>query len=706
MNGVNFRVNLEAEGSDFFDVLIGDIKNAGEGLSGFNKSLMDMGKGFFAINQIREGIQAITEQFDNAVRPGVEFNSQMKELEAVTGASTQALKLIEDGARDTAKVFGVDGAAAVESYKLLLSQLTPEIAKNPAALAKMGENAALLSKQLKGDVAGATEIATTAMNAYRVSLEDPIAAGNEMISMMDQMTKAAGVGSAELPAIKDALANIGSTAVNAGVGFSEMNAAIQVLDKSQLKGAQGGTALRNVIAKLSEGRFLPKDTQKELIAAGVNINKLGDKTIPLAERLSELKKIQHDSALMTKLFGTENVNAGVALLQNIPLMQQYTTEIADSAGATKAFADIIMSSSEEGMNRNAAWLNDLSISFHNALGSYVPFFDAIGKGVGVMGSLGLAIQGFKTIMDIGIIGGMKKAAVATWGFITAQYASMTASLRDAGAKLLTVVPSMIVWTTSLLGATIAQWGLNIAMTANPIGLLIAAFVAVGAAVAAVIYWFDDIKKHLISFAKFMIKLSPFYWLVELIEKIFPGFKDAMSDAFNSVLDWFKALWQTAKDVWNDIKSWFGFGDGDEATITVKKDGGTTTDVKPITAEDIAKLSDAQQRALFERNKHLFAGVTFENAKGVLADVLAGKRGPDGLPLAPGATPADPIAEGLNGVNGATGSQIRNVNFKVDGGVVHQINVYTTTLTEGVGEIKDKLTAAIVDSIRDAETALS
>ena len=137
----------------------------------------------------------------------------------------------------------------------------------------MGDSIATLSKTMGGNVAGATEVLTTAMNQFQVSTKDPIQAAGEMQRMMNVMAAAAQAGSAELPSISAALQQAGMAAKGANVSFAETNAAIQVLDKAGKKASEGGVALRNVLATLAQGRFLHKDVQQELSAAGVNMNK-------------------------------------------------------------------------------------------------------------------------------------------------------------------------------------------------------------------------------------------------------------------------------------------------------------------------------------------------------------------------------------------------------------------------------------------------
>lgn len=325
-----------------------------------------------SLNQGIQLIQQYADALSRASEPGLKLNASMQDLSAITGVTGQKLKEIEGYARSAAKIFGGDAANSVESYKLLLSQLSPEIAKVPAALASMGNSASILSKTLNNDIVAATEVLTTAMNQYQISLQDPITASRDMANMMNIMAAAAQEGSAELPQIKQALEQAGMAAKMAGVSFAETNAAIQILDKAGKKGAEGGVAIRNVLATLSEGRFLPKLTIAALREAGVNIETLSNESMPLADRLKELKKIMSDSAIVTQLFGKENSNAARALIAGIPEMERLTQAIQGTKSAEEQAA-IVMQSKEEQLARIRAKMDDYKIAIFNATGNLMPF---------------------------------------------------------------------------------------------------------------------------------------------------------------------------------------------------------------------------------------------------------------------------------------------------------------------------------------------
>ena len=327
----------------------------------------ELGNKLLTLTQGAQYLQNLNQAIQDINAPGAALNASMADLAAISGAAGEELNIIERYARNTAKTFGISASQAVESYKLLLSQLSPELTENSEALNAMGTNIATLSKTMGGDAKAAAEVLTTAMNQYGVSLEDPMEAARKMGEMMNIMAAAGREGSAELPAIKVALEQCGMAAKAAGVSFAETNAAIQVLDKAGKKGSEGGVALRNVMTTLARGRFLPKDIQKELSAAGVNINKLTDNSKSLTERLSLLQPVMQDQALFSKLFGRENVNAAMALVQGIDKVDQWTEAITGTNTAVEQ-SQIIMETYNEKLARVQAQFDDLKISVFKATG--------------------------------------------------------------------------------------------------------------------------------------------------------------------------------------------------------------------------------------------------------------------------------------------------------------------------------------------------
>ncbi len=363
----NYSFNVSGNCNAVVQEISDNVGNLRKHVEQTTGAFVKMEKSLIAFNQAQQYFEGLKQTLESTLSPGAALNASLADLQAISGATAKELQTVEKFARNTAKEFGVSASGAVESYKLLLSQLSPELTKNTEALDAMGRNVAILSKTMSGDTVAAAEVLTTAMNQYGVSLADPMEASRQMAEMMNIMAAAGREGSAELPTIKAALEQCGMAAKAAGVSFAETNAAIQVLDKAGKKGSEGGVALRNVMSTLAQGRFLPKDVREELNAAGISVNDLTDKSKSLAERLEVLKPVMADDALFSKLFGKENSAAAMALVQGIPKVEQWTAAISGTNTAVEQ-SEIIMETYNERLARIQARFDDFRISIFNSCG--------------------------------------------------------------------------------------------------------------------------------------------------------------------------------------------------------------------------------------------------------------------------------------------------------------------------------------------------
>ena len=434
---------------------------------------------------VEAGSQAITnlgQPLLDGAKGAYAYDASLKELSAITGVVGNDLKEIGGNARESAVDFGGDASESVRSYTLLLSKLTPEIAKSPEALDMMGNSVALLSETMHGDLVGATNAASSVMNQFGVDLTNPVEAAKTMDVMLNNITSSAKVGNQEVTQVAQAIDNVGAVAKNANVSFIETNAALQVLGKYGKEGAEGGIALRNVLATMGKKEFLPKEVLKQLHDAGVNVDVLSDKNKTLAERLTELKKLGGNDALLGAMFGTENTVAITGLLGNVALLKDYTTQITADQTALADMAATMGTSYQESKDRIVSYFDDIKLSIYGATGSMLPFID-IGL-QGIMGMINLA-PGVLAIVN------------------------MVTLLKDA-----TILQ------------TAAQWMLNIAMNANPIGLIITGVAALIGLVAVVITYFDDWGASLTLF------LGPLGLVINLVQSLRRHW-DSIAEAFSS-----------------------------------------------------------------------------------------------------------------------------------------------------------------------------
>lgn len=407
------------------------VDNLGKTSQTVTGKLEQLGKGMFFLNQIKEGVDNIRGAFNEAIEPGAKFQYAMAQVQAVAGLTEEGVDLVAEKARSLSKAFGTDAAEGTRVFTNILSQLGPELANYPDVLDAMGRNAMTLSKTMDNDVKGAINALTTSFNAFEISTENPMQAAKEMETQMNIIAKAAQIGAAEVPDIAQALSTVGKSAKNAGVSFSEANAALQVFGQNTIKGSEAGTALRNIMIKVSAPS---SDAAKMMEQLGVNMEQLQNKSLPLADRLQALVPIMHDDMMMSKLFGLENIVAAQTLVGSTDQMREWTNEVQNSTSATDQAA-IIMNTYEERQKRMQATIDDLKISFFEFVEPIAPAIQWIGIAVGAIATLGLTVWSFRQIVSFASI-----KAAALWIASMAKIVFATVTSASAMTAAISSIP--------------------------------------------------------------------------------------------------------------------------------------------------------------------------------------------------------------------------------------------------------------------------
>lgn len=648
---------------------------------------------------------------------GISLDRQMHDLSAVAGVTGDGLKQIEGYARDSAKAFGIDASQAVEGYKLLLSQLSPELGKYPDALRAMGNSIATTSKLMGGDGVAAAEVLTTAMNQYGISLDDPMKASAEMARMMNVMAAAGQAGSAELPAIKVALQQCGMAAKAANVSFEETNAAIQVLDKAGKKGSEGGVALRNVLSTLAAGRFLPEKTLEELQKAGINVDALSDKTQPLKNRLEALKPLLNDDALLSALFGRENANAARALVQGTESLQEFTDAVTGTSSAEEQAA-IVMESYAERQARINQRFEDFKISVFQAtgdlglwmstlMGALVPLSQLMPLLIG-MGNLMTWIKGLQWAAMWLRIQGFIYAARLQMAFmnrelITGQFASngFLINITRATLAVLRFATVGIFQALKGLGALVLSFVTGGTASATFAGVASASFGAFKlAAVTAcravrVAIMNIPIIGWIAAAIAALVALGVYLWNTSA------KFRATLKGLGAAFVATFKGIWDLAKNVFGSIgdliKAAFSL-DGQGIKDAINRLKGGFSDF----GRNVGKAFNDAYNAEMEASRKAEAA---KNKKGQPDPNAVGGEVP--TVDVPVVTPPDPTGGSLATVGGGKsdgGGKVRNVTVNVDK-LVERFEIHTTNLSEDLGKVKDMVGEALLSALNDVNLAM-
>ena len=400
------------------------------------------------------GLQAVAQVFRTGAGAVIEFDQAISDLQAITGASGKDLEYY----REQANLLGNDveggASAVVEAYKLIGSA-KPELLKNAEALNAVTKSAITLAQAAGMSVPDAAKNLTDAMNQFGASAEE----ADKFINVLAAGSK---FGAVEIPQVTEALLKFGAVAKTSGVSIEETGALIETLGEKGLKGAEAGTALRNVMLKLSAPDALPKKAITKLTELGVNFDTLKDKSLSFTDRLRALTPILSDQAALVKTFGTENAVAAMNLIQ----LTDRTDELRDQMTGTNT--------SYEQAETRTATLGHAVMQLQNA---FLGMFTSINTGGGAIKSVVSSIQFLAKNLGtiIQVIGTLLRMYVTFRLATMAQTLSNNAlgfSFVNVAKRVGVAKASMLAMRASLTGLSRGFKALKTAIASNPFGILL------------------------------------------------------------------------------------------------------------------------------------------------------------------------------------------------------------------------------------------
>ncbi|MBL7997735.1 MAG: phage tail tape measure protein [Candidatus Kapabacteria bacterium] len=516
----------------------------------------------FQFNQITGAVTQVAGALQGVLQVGNEYEATLAAVGAVTGQSGDGLTKLGDGARELAKEFGGSASDNLKSYQGILSKLGPQVAENSEALKSMGTTVNTLSAASGDDAATSMSALVDTMLQLGLTTGDAAKDASTMVKVGDALAVSAKVGAAEIPQVAQSMLQVGVAAKGAKLGLEGTVSAIQVLSVGGKTGSEAGVALRNVLGMI----------QKASGPAEAAMGKLGTSSKELGQILTTqglgaaLEKIQggmntlgsaaEKNATLMEIFGTENASAAGILLDNANLLDSYKSQIeagvqAGAAGTDGmvAQANARLGTAEAITKRIVAQVEDVFIGISQTMGSGV---SAALTATAQLAPTITSLAGIKSIIPEGAVDSIKNFALniltklvpglaAQAGAQTAVAASGAVSAAATSAAGVAAAESGVAAATGSTGFA-ALW----AAITGPVGIAVAAFVAIGAAVYLLyenVEGFRNAVDNAIAYITAVWStLSP------LFEKVLPVLKSYGMFVFNFLTLPMQVAWQVIKAV--------------------------------------------------------------------------------------------------------------------------------------------------------------
>lgn len=313
--------------------------------TGFKLGLDSLGsiasKGMAIVTKaVTAAAEAVSALGGYAVSVGKDFESSMAQVIATMGITKDT---IEDGV-NSYDLLKEAAAAAGESTTFSASEAADAL--NYLALA--GYDAAKAADALPAvldlaaagglDLAYASDLATDAMAALGIE-----ATSDNLTRFGDEMAKTASKANTSVAQLGEAILTVGGTAKSLAGGTTELNAALGVLANRGIKGAEGGTALRNMILALSAPTDKAAQAMAELglevFDAAGNMRPMNEIFKDLDSSLGEMSEGEKTQVL-NEIFNKVDLKSAQAMLAGCGKeFDSLTDALSDCDGAMSAMAD-------------------------------------------------------------------------------------------------------------------------------------------------------------------------------------------------------------------------------------------------------------------------------------------------------------------------------------------------------------------------------
>ena len=470
---------LESQASKTNQTLdkIGEVGGKLEAVGG---KITDVGKKVTVVST------AVTAMGGAAVKTAADFESSMSQVQATMGITKDSMSEVDgqsvntmDTLSDLAKKMGSETAfsasecAEALNYLALAGYDTQEMCDTLPTVLNLAAAGNI-------DLASASDMVTDAMSALGMETSDAD-------KMVDQMAKTASSTNTSVGQLGEGILTIGATAKSIKGGTAELNTALGILANNGIKGAEGGTHLRNVILSLQN----PTDkaaSQMEALGLSVfdsegNMRSLNDILGDLNTSMDGMTS-EEKANIISKIFNKTDLSSVNALLANTgDTWDDLQRSIENSGGAAQKMADTqldnlsgqltILKSAVEGfaisigealmpMIKNIVaklqsfvdWLNNLDDGARQVIVRIGLFVAALGPVLVILGTViskvGVTMQVFSKL-------GLKiSGAVANAGGLSGVMGKLGTAIMGVNPVVLAVVAAIAL----LVGAFVHLWRTN------------------------------------------------------------------------------------------------------------------------------------------------------------------------------------------------------------------------------------------------------
>lgn len=569
------------------------VKNGTINMSSYQNAMKQVSAGLRAVegDKLKEQFSQLGEQRQRAfvkaaewggityalakpIRDAMKFESAMADVSKVVNMTGDEFKEMRQDIIDMSKRIPM---TAEEISKIVAAGGQAGLDKNE--LLEFAEDAAKMGVAFDISAEQAGDMMAKWRTAFKMSQED-------VFSLADKINYLGDTTAASADKISDVVTRIGPLGEVGGVASGEIAALGASMVSTGVESEVAATGIKNMILGMTAGESATSTQADAFSKLGLNATEMAkrmqvDAKGAILDVLSALKNLDESERASTlkDLFGKESIGAIAPLISNLDAVRDNFEKVGESgeyAGSVNQEFANRAATAENSMILLKNAVNGLSIELGNSLVPMVTsgvkgiteFMEIASKAMSACPGLASAVYG----ITIGFSALVAVGSAVKFMLILGKQAAVGFRIVLHALNVVTMIAR-----AGLLLMTAAQWALNTAFAANPIGFVVAALIILIGVIYAVYTHFEEVQEFCASMwespaaAVVAFLAGPIGWLIyagmgiianwdevkawfvllwEDPQAALSQFCDYVTSQFGGLFDWIASKWDWIKSVFS------------------------------------------------------------------------------------------------------------------------------------------------------------